>query len=101
MEHVSDREIRVEEGDTRVRYFIPMPNGKDSHLKLVKLSAHHVVASSTYVPEPFRNQGIAEEMVERLVADARNRGWVITPSCWFVADEIARHAPDWDDVLAK
>lgn len=101
MEPVTDREIRVDEGDTRVRYFIPMPNGEDAHLKLVKLSASHVIASSTFVPEPYRGQGIAEEMVERLVADARTRGWAITPSCWFVADEIARHAPDWDDVLAR
>lgn len=99
MEPVTDRTIRFEEGNTQARYFIPMPNGVDAHLKLVKLSASHVVASSTFVPEPYRNQGIAEEMVERMIADARARGWTITPSCWFVADEFARHAPDWDDVL--
>ena len=40
-------------------------------------------------------------MVEWLVGDARARGDTIHPTCWFVADEIARHAPDWDDVLAR
>jgi predicted GNAT family acetyltransferase len=40
-------------------------------------------------------------MVERLVADARAQGVRITPACWFVADEFARHAPDWNDVLDR
>jgi predicted GNAT family acetyltransferase len=99
MQPASDRAIQFQENDTQVRYFIAMPNGEDAHLKLVKLSAGHVIASSTFVPEPFRGQGIAEDMVERLIDDARARGWAVTPSCWFVADEFARHAPDWDDVL--
>ena len=51
------------------------------------------------MPVPYRGNGIAEAMVERLIADARSGGLKITPTCWFVADEFKRHHPDWDDVL--
>lgn len=96
-----DRTIRFEENEKGGRYFIPMPNGEDSRLNFVKVSDDHIIANSTFVPVPYRGDGIAEEMVERLIADARSRGWKISPTCWFVADEIARHAPDWDDVLKR
>lgn len=101
MEPVTDRTIRYDEGNTQARYSVAMPDGSEAFLKLVKLSPGHVVASSTFVPEPWRGQNIAEDMVERLISDARSRGWSITPSCWFVAEEFARHAPDWDDVLKQ
>ena len=53
------------------------------------------------MPVPYRGNGIAEAMVERLIADARKAALKITPTCWFVADEFARHHPDWDDVLQR
>lgn len=89
---------RTEKGG---RYFTRMPNGEDAHLTYVTVGAHHVIADHTFVPAPYRERGIAEAMVERLVADARRERFRITPTCWFVADEIARHAPAWDDVLHR
>ena len=61
----------------------------------------HIIADHTFVPVPYREQGIAEAMVERLIADARTNGDKITPTCWFVADEFTRHSPDWDDLLRR
>jgi predicted GNAT family acetyltransferase len=91
--------IQFETNPKGGRYFMPMPNGEDSRLTYVTVSDDHIIANHTFVPVPYRGDGIAEAMVERLIADARTNGWKITPTCWFVADEIARHAPEWDDVL--
>jgi len=94
-----DRSIQYADRETGGRYTVSLPDGSSARLDIVKLSDTHIVASSTFVPPAYRGLNIAEEMVEQLIADARTKGWVITPSCWFVADEFARHAPDWDDVL--
>lgn len=91
--------IRFEPSAKGGRYFVPMPNGEESRLTFVTVSPTRIIADHTFVPVPYRGDGIAEAMVERLVTDARSNGWKITPTCWFVADEIARHAPGWDDVL--
>lgn len=94
-------DIQFEETARGGRYFVPMPNGEDSRLTFVHAGEGRIVADHTFVPVPYRQQGIAEAMVERLVTDARARGLKITPTCWFVAEEIERRSPDWDDVLAR
>jgi predicted GNAT family acetyltransferase len=96
-----DLDIRFEETGRGGRYFIVMPNGEQSRLTYVKAGARHIIADHTFVPPPYRNNGVAEAMVERLIADARAAGLKITPTCWFVADEFSRHGTDWDDVLAR
>lgn len=93
--------IRFEQTSKGGRYFVPMPNGDESRLTFVAAGPGHIIADHTFVPVPYRGDGIAEALVERLIADARAQGWKITPICWFVADEIARHAPDWNDVLKR
>lgn len=98
---MSDKlDIRFEETASDGRYFIVMPNGELSRLHYTKAGDGHIIADSTFVPPPYRGNGVAEAMVQRLIADARAAQLKITPTCWFVADEIARHRPDWDDVLA-
>jgi predicted GNAT family acetyltransferase len=93
--------IRFEQTANGARYFITMPNGEEARLTYVKAGAGHIVADHTFVPVPYRNNGVAEAMVARLIADARAGGLKITPTCWFVADEFQRHHPDWDDLRAQ
>lgn len=83
------------------RYFRVMPNGEEARLTFIRVGPGHIIADHTFVPVPYRGDGTSEALVERLVADARARGDQITPTCWYVADEFARHAPDWDDVLKR
>ncbi|TYR34915.1 N-acetyltransferase [Mesorhizobium microcysteis] len=95
---MNDFPIQLETTEKGGRYFVPMPNGDDARLTFVRVSDTHWIADHTFVPVPWRGQGIAERMVERLVADARQAGATITPTCWFVADELQRMSPAWDDV---
>jgi hypothetical protein len=93
-------QIQFEETPKGGRYFLVMPNGELSRLTFVKVGDKHIIADHTFVPPPYRGDGIGEAMVERLFADARAKGLKITPTCWFVADEFKRLSPKWDDVRA-
>ncbi|MBO6717353.1 MAG: N-acetyltransferase [Rhizobiaceae bacterium] len=96
-----DLDIRFEEDGHRAKYSVAMPDGSEARLTYVRVGPGHIIADHTFVPVPYRDQDIAERMVERLVADARSNGDKITPTCWFVADEFSRHSPDWDDLLKR
>lgn len=95
----SPADFTATDDGSRRRYSRIMPNGEESRLTFVRVTATHWIADSTFVPPPYRGDGVAEALVERLIADARAEGARITPTCWYVRDEFARHAPDWDDVL--
>jgi predicted GNAT family acetyltransferase len=58
------------------------------------------VANHTYVPPELRGQGLAQLLVEALVADARAQGFTIVPHCSYV-DVLFRRRPEWSDVLAE
>jgi predicted GNAT family acetyltransferase len=57
------------------------------------------IAESTFVPEEMRGRGIAQELVEALIADAREHGFTIVPQCSYVEAQFRRH-PEWADLLA-
>ena len=57
------------------------------------------VANHTFVPPEMRGRGIAQQLVEALVADARARGFTIVPQCSYV-DALFRRHPEWSDLLA-
>ncbi|WP_435419241.1 GNAT family N-acetyltransferase [Parerythrobacter aurantius] len=52
------------------------------------------IATHTIVPREIGGRGIARQLVERLVADARTQGFVIVPQCSYVARMFDRH-PEW------
>ena len=57
------------------------------------------IAESTFVPPEMRGRGIAQQLVEALVADARAQGFKIVPQCSYV-DALFRRHPEWSDLLA-
>lgn len=93
-------DLRFEETEKGGRYVMTMPNGELSRISYVRAGTGTIIADSTFVPEPYRGDGVAEAMVERLMADARVRGLKVIPACWFVADEMTRRSPEWDDIRA-
>lgn len=58
------------------------------------------IANHTFVPTEMRGRGIAQQLVEALVADARSEGFKIVPQCSYVAAQFRRH-PEWSDLLAE
>jgi uncharacterized protein len=59
-----------------------------------------VVAKHTEVDVAERGKGIARQLVERLVADARAEDAKILPRCSYVRSRFEAH-PEWSDVLKR
>ena len=57
------------------------------------------IANHTFVPPEARGFGLARQLVEALVSDAREFGFTIDPQCSYVAALFQRH-PEWSDLLA-
>ena len=57
------------------------------------------IANHTFVPPERRGRGIAQQLVEAMVSDAREQGFTIEPQCSYVA-ALFRRRPDWADVRA-
>ncbi|MBO9517982.1 MAG: N-acetyltransferase [Porphyrobacter sp.] len=58
------------------------------------------IANHTFVPPEMRGKGIAQQLVEALIADARTLGFTIDPQCSYVEAQFRRH-PEWADLLAE
>lgn len=58
------------------------------------------IATHTFVPPEMRGGGIAHQLVEAMVADAREQGFTIEPQCSYV-DALFRRHPEWTDVRAE
>ena len=56
------------------------------------------IANHTFVPPELRGRGIAQQLVEALVADARSLGFKVIPQCSYVEALFRRH-PEWSDLL--
>ncbi len=59
-------------------------------LKYVFVSERRVDFTSTFVPPALRNQGLAEKLVHTGLAWAKENGYDIDASCWYVA-KFMRH----------
>ena len=57
------------------------------------------IVDHTFVPPEARGQGIAMQLVEAIVADAREEGFTIEPQCPYV-EAAFRRKPEWSDVRA-
>ncbi|MFM6951143.1 MAG: GNAT family N-acetyltransferase [Novosphingobium sp.] len=56
-------------------------------------------AEHTLVPPEIGGRGVAGELVDALIADARAQGFKVDPVCSYVAAQFKRH-PDWADLRA-
>ena len=56
-------------------------------------------AEHTLVPPPIGGQGIAMQLVEAMVADAKEEGFRIRPDCSYVARKFEEN-PDWSELRA-
>lgn len=57
------------------------------------------IADHTFTPPEARGKGVASRLVEALIADAREQGFKIVPTCSYVARLFDRN-PGWADLRA-
>lgn len=98
---MNTREIEIERRDrvTHGEYLARMEAG-GAAAKLSWTQKDGIrAAEHTFVPAELRGQGIAEQLVEALVSDARREGFLIRPDCSYVAAKFDEN-PDWADLRA-
>lgn len=90
-----EREYTVTGG----RYFVRLEDGSEAEMTYRQLDPRTISADHTGVPPQHRNRGIALQLVEAAIADARRDGFRIMPQCSYVAAQFRRH-PEWSDLRA-
>lgn len=91
--------IRTDE-TTHGAYRAELPDGGQPAELTWQARGRARVATHTFVPPAMRGGGIAHQLVEAMVADAREQGFTIEPQCSYV-DALFRRHPEWADVRAE
>ena len=86
--------------DEAARKYYAVVDGQESVCEYIPAGEKTLSFTHTYVPPALRGKGIAEQLVHEALEDARNRGYKVIPSCWYVRLYIDRH-PQLQDVLAS
>jgi predicted GNAT family acetyltransferase len=95
---MSEAEIRIEQNESKGRYFIEGPGGAVAEMTFSKTGKSMIIIDHTEVPDAFRGQGVGLKLVTRAVEDARAQGKKVIPLCPFANAQFRRH-PEWADVL--
>ncbi len=86
-------------GDTAGEYHAHLPGSSIIGRLTWKARGRARIADHTLVPPEIGGCGVAAQLVEALIADAREQGFKVVPQCSYVAAAFQRH-PDWTDLLA-
>lgn len=81
------RYVAAIEGE-RVEGYLEWEPGAQQAGKEVRVAAH------TVVPRAIGGRGVAGQLVDRLIADARRLDFLIRPDCSYVASKFTEN-PDW------
>ncbi|WP_428698025.1 GNAT family N-acetyltransferase [Stappia sp.] len=91
--------IDIERSDSKGRYVARVEgHSEEADLTFSIASPTLVIADHTGVPDSLRGTGTGLALVERLVADARAKGFKIMPLCPFVNAQRKKH-PEWADAF--
>lgn len=96
MNGITQIEVRHDEA---ARKYYAVVDGQESVCEYGEAGDKTLNFWHTYVPPALRGRGIAEQLVHQALEDARDRGYKVVPSCWYVRLYIDRH-PQLRDVLA-
>jgi len=96
---LSEPEISYEDHGSKARYVIATPEG-EAQLALSIASPKLVIAEHTEVPKALEGRGYARALLQRLLADARAKGFRIVPLCPYVLAQYRKH-PEWAELFAS
>lgn len=84
-------ELDVKHDEGAKKYYAVV-NGRESVCEYGVVGEGTLNFWHTYVPPELRGKGIADELVRQALEDARQRGFKVIPSCWFVRVYMDRHS---------
>lgn len=74
--------------------------GKTAYVAYDLEEPQRIVFTHTIVPDELSGRGIAKELVQHALDDARKRELTVVPQCSFVAAFITRH-PEYEDLVQQ
>ena len=90
-------QIRHEERDRR---FVATADGLEGYLRYRPAGSDTLDLVSTFVPPELRGRGMGESLVKAALDHARERGYDVIPTCWFV-DTVLDRNPGYRELLAE
>ena len=84
---------------THGAYYAEVPGARRAAELTWRARGSTRIADHTFVPPAARGGGIAMQLVEALVTDAREQGFTIEPACSYVDAAFRRH-PEWAELRA-
>lgn len=72
------------------RFRIALPEG-EAELFYEMESAGVMDIQSTFVPDEARGRGVAGQLVQAAMEFARENGYRVIPTCWYVGSWLARN----------
>jgi predicted GNAT family acetyltransferase len=92
--------VEREDTDFGGRYVVHIEPGAEGEMTFRKTGANTITIDHTGVPREFRGSGIAQLLVDKMIADAQANGTKIVPLCSYVVAQFRRH-PEWSGLLAE
>ena len=92
--------VTLENQDEHHGRYVARVDGKEGEAELVFTwrGDHLLSADHTFAPENLRGSGVAMALVQRLIANARAKGFKIIPLCPYIQAKYEEH-PGWADVM--
>ncbi|GHA27920.1 N-acetyltransferase [Devosia pacifica] len=82
------------------RYWATLDPDHEAEMTYRWVSEGVMSIDHTLTPPKYEGRGVALQLVEASIKDAREQGFTIIPRCPYVAVQFRRH-PEWGDLLAR
>ena len=100
MKTISPSTLPLYHDEKKHRFHFRLDGGKDARLEY-RMHKHRtpqvVDFTHTFVPEEFREMGIASELVEKSIQHAKKSGYHVHATCPFVAWYLSHH-PEYNEI---
>jgi uncharacterized protein len=90
-------DLNIIHDEEDLRFYAEL-DGEEAELTYTYPEKNEMDFDYTYVPEDFRSQGVADQLVKTGLEFARQQQYKVIPSCPVVEAYVKRH-PEYQDLL--
>jgi predicted GNAT family acetyltransferase len=91
--------MNVEHNPAEHHFVASLPEG-DAVLSYRIVGKKLMDIQSTYVPSSARGRGVGAALVRQALGYAREKGYSVRPSCWYVGTWVGQH-PEYAELLER
>lgn len=95
----AQRIVTVQHDEAGRRFYAVLPDGSEAELQY-RQTGQTLDFFHTYVPEAFRTEGVAEQVVWAGFDYARQQGFRVIPSCPYVSRGFLPRHPEFRPLVA-